>query len=276
MRRSILTTYIIVPFVAVASVIVWIGISSSTQSPQPMQSTEPAQLTRSTEPAYPFQSTEPAQLTQSAPAAYTSNSVVKLVHHGPNHPPAMNTPFDDRPRVVLFPEGPGTFLKFEGEPATDYEEDVLTYRFGIAIPGKPGIRSPREALLLVTRIGNRFLIRPHGTVSLERFASVYGNVGSVPVLPAVIFASDGKSESRPEFFNLSLVFDASTRNPAPAESTDEYPGEEHAPADRFEEVSDSVDGTYTNLKKVVAASRVMRLDPPYQAVKTVRTIETAR
>ena len=101
--------------------------------------------------------------------------------------------------------GPGTVLEFEGEPATDYEEDHLSYRFGIAIPGKLCFRTPEEALLQVTRDGNRFLIRPLGVVAPAEFASVYGNVGTVPVLPAVNFASDGKMESKPEFFNLRNI-----------------------------------------------------------------------
>ena len=274
MTRSVLTTYFFVPLVAVTFAIAWIEIKAgSTPSPQPLQSTEPAQLTQSARTAY---TPDSVVKLQSAPAAYTSDSVVKPVHHGPNHPPIVRSPVDDRSRVVLFPKGPGAVLEFEGEPATDYEEDVLTYRFGIAIPGKPGLRSPQEALLLVIRIGNRFLIRPHGTVSLERFASVYGSVGSVPVLPAVIFASDGKSESIPKFFNLSLVFDASTRDLEPSGSMKEYPEEARELSGRPEAVSDPVDVTYTGLEKVVGVSRVFRLDPPFYSAETVRTIQTAR
>lgn len=256
MKRSILTTYFFIPLVAVTFVIAWNGLSSSTPSPE--------------------HSSEPAQHTQSAAVVFNPGSVVKPVHHGPNHPPVMNRPFDDRSRVVLFPMGPGTVLEFEEEPAMDYEEDVLTYRFGVAIPGKLGIRAPEEALLQVTRDGNRFFIRPYGNVAPAEFASVYGNVGTVPVLPVVIFASDGKSESKPEFFNLTLVFDASTNYTAPSESLGGYPGEAQVPANRFEEASDSVVGRYTDLKKVVDASRVWRLDPPFPSAGTVREIQITR
>ena len=258
MSRSILTNYFFAPLLAVTFVIVWIGFSS------PVQSTPPEQ------------STEPAQHAQSVPVDFNPKSVVKLVHHGPDHPPVVSSPFDDRSRVVLFPGGPGAILEFEGEPATDYEEDLLTYRFGIAIPGKLGIRSPEEALLQITRDGNRFLILPHGNVAPSEFASVYGNTGTVPVLPAVIYASDGKSESKPEFFNLTLVYDASTRHSAPSESMGEYPGLTPDPAHRSEEVLDSEDGTYTHLIKVADESRVWRLDPPSLFTGTVRTIQTAR
>ena len=258
MSRSILTTYFFAPLLAVTFVIVWIGFAS------PMQSQPPEQ------------STEPAQHAHSVPAVFNLESVVKPVHHGPNHPPVVSSPVDDRSRVVLFPMGPGAVLEFEGEPATDHEVEVLTYRFGIAIPGKLGIRSPEEALLQITRDGNRFLIRPHGNVSPSEFASVYGNVGIVPVLPAVIYASDGKSESKPEFFNLTLVYDASTRHSAPAESMEEYPGLTPDPAHRSEGASNSVDGTYIHLTKVADGSRVWRLDPPSLFTGTVRTIQTAR
>ncbi len=272
MRRSTLNhlvlTSMLAVMVAVTFVIAGVGFSSSTPSSEQQPELSPE---HSPEPA-----TGPTLLTQSPHADFNQSSVVKPVHHGPNHPPAMNTPFDDRSRVVLFPKGPGAVLEFEGEPATDDDEDVLTYRFGIAIPGKPGIRSPREALLLVTRVGNRFMFRPYGSVSPERFASVYGNVGTVPILPAVVFASDGRSESRPEFFNLTLVYDVSTRNLIPSEPSGEYPEEAHEPYGRSEEASDSVERTKTDLNKVVGASRVLRLDPPIYAAETVGTIMTTR
>ena len=258
MKRSILTSYFFVPLLMVTFVIVWIGLSSPMPSPQPELSKETVQHA------------------QSAPAVFNPKSVVKFVHHGPNHPPVVSSPVDDRSRVVLFPGGPGAILEFEGEPATDHEEDILTYRLGIAIPGRLGIRSPEDALLQVTRDGNRFLIRPHGNVSPYEFASVYGNVGTVPVLPAVIFASDGKSESKPEFFNLTLVYDASARNSAPSESMGENPGLTPDTAHRSEGASNSVDGTYTHLTKVADESRVWRLDPPSLFTGTIRTIQTAR
>ncbi len=258
MSRSILFTYLLVPLLAATFVVVWIGFSSSTPSPQSKQSTEP--------PLH----------TQSAPATFNTTSLIRPVHHGPNHPPVLNGPVYDRSRVVLFPAGPGTDLEFEGDPASDYEEDIVTYRFGIAIPERLGIRSPEEALLCVDRYGSRFFIRPRSSVTPAEFASVYGNVGIVPVLPAVIYASDGKSESKPVLFNLTLVYDASTGNPKPPESMGRYSGEKSEFDARIEVSSDSYVDTHTNLEKVAAESRVWRLDPPSLYPRSIRSIQTAR
>ena len=258
MRRPAVFSYLYIPVLAVMFAIAWVAFSS------PMPETLPE---RQMEPARHAQSTSPVSLPE---------SVVRLVHHGPNHPPVVNSPVVDQTRVILFPDGTGTDLEFEGDPALDYEEDILTYRFGIAIPGKLGIRTPEEALLCVDRYGSRFVIRPRSTVTAAEFASVYGNVGIVPVLPVAIFASDGKSESKPVLFSLTLVYDASTGNSSPSQSMGVHPGESPASADRFEEASDSVDSAYEILKKVVDESRVWRLDPPYYFTSTIQPIDTTR
>ncbi|MYA76958.1 MAG: hypothetical protein F4014_05100 [Gemmatimonadetes bacterium] len=264
MSRSNFISYFLVPLVAVTLVVVWIGFSGSTTSPQVKQSTEPAQQA------------QPALHWKPAPAVFNAMSLVRPVHHGPNHPPVVNDPVYDRSRVVQFPAGPGTELEFEGDPASDYEKDVITYRFGIAIPGRLGIRSPEEALLCVDRYGSRFIIRPRSSVTPAEFASVYGNVGIVPVLPAVIFASDGKSEGKPVLFNLSLVYDASTGNTSHSESMGGYFEENTEPANQLERASDSFVITLADLKKVAAVSRVWRLDPPLPFSGTVRPFQTTR
>ncbi|MCY3713400.1 MAG: hypothetical protein OXH02_08945 [Gemmatimonadetes bacterium] len=264
MSRSTLVSYFLVPLLAVTFVVAWIGFSDSTTSPQVKQSTKPAQQV------------QPALHWKPAPAVFNAMSLVRPVHHGPNHPPVVNDPVYDRSRVVQFPAGPGTELEFEGDPASDYEKDVITYRFGIAIPGRLGIRSPEEALLCVDRYGSRFIIRPRSSVTPAEFASVYGNVGIVPVLPAVIFASDGKSEGKPVLFNLSLVYDASTGNTSHSESMGEHPGETSGTIDRFEAEYDSIDGAYAKLARIAAVSRVWRLDPPLPFSGTVRPFQTTR
>ena len=258
MRRRSVFSYLFVPILVATFAIAWAidGI--------PVPETLPE---RQMEPARHAQSNSPVSLPESG---------VRYVHHGPNHPPVVDGPVCSRTRVVLFPAGPGTDLKFEGDPASDYEEDIVTYRFGIAIPGRLGIRSPDEALLCVDRYGSRFVIRPRSNVTPAEFASVYGNVGIVPVLPAVIYASDGKSESKPVLFNLGLVYDESTGNSKSSESMGGSAGVYPAPADRFEEASDSVDSAYEILKKVADESRVWRLDPPAYFTSTAQPIDTTR
>ncbi len=49
MSRSILTNYILFPLIAITFVVVWIGFSGSTTSPQVKQSTEPALLALNTQ-----------------------------------------------------------------------------------------------------------------------------------------------------------------------------------------------------------------------------------
>ena len=258
MRRPSVFSYLYAPILVATFAIAW-GIDGS-----PVPETLPE---RQTEPARHAQSTSPVSLPE---------SMVRLVHHGPNHPPVVNRPVEDRARVILFPDGTGTDLEFEGDPASDYEEDILTYRFGIAIPGKLGIRSPEEALLCVDRYGSRFVIRPRSTVTSAEFASVYGNVGIVPVLPIAVFASDGKSESKPVLFSLTLVYDASTGNSSSSKTMEAPRDVSPAPADRLEKASDSVDSAYEILKKVADESRVWRLDPPAYFTSTAQPIDTTR
>ncbi|MDE2727740.1 MAG: hypothetical protein OXI19_06935, partial [Gemmatimonadota bacterium] len=88
MSRSNFISYFLVPLVAVTLVVVWIGFSGSTTSPQVKQSTEPAQQA------------QPALHWQPAPATFNTMSLVRPVHHGPNHPPVVNDPVYDRYRVV--------------------------------------------------------------------------------------------------------------------------------------------------------------------------------
>lgn len=262
--------FVLIPLIAIAITgvvaveYVWVNSADTATALQPQPSEELKE------------STLPAQHAQSAPAVFNPASVVRLAHHGPNHPPVMNSPGRDRSRVVLFPSGPGTALEFEGDPASDYEEDIVTYRFGVAIPGRLGIRAPEEALLCVDRYGSRFFIRPRSSVTPDEFASVYGNVGTVPVLPVVIYASDGKSESKPVLFNLTLVYDASFGSSSPSKSMGGHPGETSEPVERSEGASDSVRGMYAKLRKVTDVSRVWRLDPPSLWTGSVRSINPAR
>jgi len=276
MSRSNLITYVVVPLLAVTFVVAWIGFAGSTPSPQSKQSTEPAQQAQRVQHWQPAQQAQRVQHWQPAPAAFNTKYLVRPVHHGPNHPPAVNDPIDDRSRVVLFPAGPGTDLEFEADPASDYEEDVITYRFGVAIPGRLGVRSPEEALLCVDRYGSRFIIRPRSTVTAAEFASVYGNVGIVPVLPAVIYASDGKSESKPVLFNLTLVYDESTAHSESSESMGGYSGKTSDAFEKFAAESDPVEGAYAKLTRIAAESRVWRLDPPLPFSGTVRPFQTTR
>lgn len=264
MRRPVVFFYLTIPILAVTFAIAWVAYSS------PMQETLPERTMRLAEHESPAEHERPVS-TISMP-----ESGVRFVHHGPNHPPVVNGPVSSRSRVVQFPAGPGTDLKFEGDPASDYEEDIVTYRFGIAIPGRLGIRSPEEALLCVDRYGSRFHIRPRSNVTPAEFASVYGNVGIVPVLPAVIYASDGKSESKPVLFNLGLVYDESTGNPETSESMGEYLEENTEPADQLVRASDSFVITLADLEKVAAESRVWRLDPPLPFSGTGRPFQTTR
>lgn len=276
MSRSILFTYFVVPLLAVTFVVAWIGFAGSTPSPQSKQSTERAESTEPALPALPAQPTEPALHWQPEPAVLSTKSLIRPVHHGPNHPPVVNGQVCSRSRIVRFPAGPGTDLAFDRDPASDYEDDIVTYRFGIAIPGRLGVRSPEEALLCVDRYDSRFVIRPRSNVTAAEFASVYGNVGIVPVLPAVIYASDGKSESKPVIFNLALVYDESTGNSEPSESMGGYFEENTEPADQLERASDSFVITLADLEKVAAESRVWRLDPPLPFSGTVRPFQTTR
>lgn len=289
MQRSTIYSFVFVPMLAIA--VAWVKFSNPMQATQITQSTpagradevtsehRPGIITGDTGTRTGFTDLDAPGSARVSGGVATSTSfnpkfVLKAMHHGPNHPPVVNSPLNDRSRVVLFPRGPGATLEFEGEPATDHEEDNLTYRFGIAIPGKLGIQSPEEALLTVTREDNRFLIRPYGIITPAEFASVYGNVATVPVLPAAIYASDGNSESEPMFFDLSLVYDGAARFSVPAEYMGEQRRETPEPIARFEGTSDRGDEAFRSWKAVTAESRVWRFDPSARFLKTIRTIQT--
>ena len=161
----------------------------------------------------PTQATQPAQQTQLFPAG----KAVAAKDHGANHPPTFNTSVEGRGLTLLLPRGPAALLEFSGEPATDPDGDDISYRFAFAVPEMSGIQTPEEALLRITREGNRFAIQGDGDITPTQFTSVYGEYANISSLLSGIYASDGTAESDPEVFNIHLVYDGSAQFSSPAE-----------------------------------------------------------
>ena len=178
----------------------------------------------------PTQATQPAQQTQLFPAG----KAVATKDHGANHTPILNSSIKRQDLTLLLPRGPVALMDLGEEPATDPDGDDITYRFAFAVPGLSGIQTPAEALLRITREGNRFIFQPDGDISPTQFTSVYGEIAYVPTFPSAIYASDGTDESDPEVFNLHLVYDGSAQFSAPAEYIEDQRWEISTPIEMYE------------------------------------------
>ena len=242
MRRPAVFSYVLVPiFVVILAVTVSCGESSN-----PMRSTESALSARVTQTAQP------------APAGLPPVAV-EPKHHGPNHPPVVNSPRNGTV-TLLFPRGPAGRLDYSGEPATDPEGDDLSYRFSFAVPDREGIQTADEALLDITRTGNSFFFRPDGLLSPAEYASVYGNDANIPVVLSALYASDGKAESEPGVFSLNVVYDGSAQFSAPAEYVGEQRWETPRPLDWYEGTSEPVGGSFPTWTAVTGDLRNWKLD----------------
>ena len=178
----------------------------------------------------PTQATQSAQQTQLFPAG----KAVATKDHGANHTPILNSSIKRQDLTLLLPRGPAALMDLGEEPATDPDGDDITYRFAFAVPGLSGIQTPAEALLRITREGNRFIFQPDGDISPTQFTSVYGEIAYVPTFPSAIYASDGTDESDPEVFNLHLVYDGSAQFSAPAEYIEDQRWEISTPIEMYE------------------------------------------
>ena len=170
----------------------------------------------------------------SKPAVFAAGTKSAVSSHGTNHPPAFDTSPENTDLTLLLPRGPGALLRFGGEPATDPDGDEVSYRFAFNVPGLPGTQTPSEALFRITRDGNSFAIRGNGDIGPSRFAAVYGNDATIPVLLAGIYASDGTDESNPKPFNIHLVYDGSAQFSAPAEYITDQRWEIPTPIEMYE------------------------------------------
>lgn len=228
----------------------------------------------------PMRSTQPAQRAGRLPAgktlAETSENRAGSIHtgagieaksHGSNHPPVMNSPIGNASRVLLLPRGPAAVLEFSDEPGTDSDGDDLTYRFGFVVPGISGATSPEDALLNISREGNRFDILSEGVLTPAEFTSVYGNRATVPTVLSAIFASDGSAESQPKTFNLRVVYDGSAQFSAPAQ----YVGDQRWQIPDFVEVYEGTslleNGQLPGWTSVISARRNWGMDWSYPLVR---------
>ena len=178
----------------------------------------------------PTQATQPSQEALLFPAG----KAVAAKDHGANHPPTFNTSVEGRGLTLLLPRGPAALLEFSGEPATDPDGDDISYRFAFAVPEMSGIQTPAEALLRITRAGNRFAIQGDGDITPAQFTSVYGEYANISSLLSGIYASDGTTESDPEVFNIHLVYDGSAQFSTPAEYVGDQRWEVPTPIEMYE------------------------------------------
>ena len=172
----------------------------------------------------------------------------------------MNPPTFDANRVLLLPRGPPALVEFPGVPASDQDGDELTYRFHFAVFGMTGIQTPEEALLRISRDGNRFEILPDGDISPAEFIAVYGDYANISGLQSAITASDGTDESGFEVFNLDLAYDASAQFSAPARYVTDQRWEYPEPIDWYEGTTSPVGGAFPTWTAVTSGQRNWSLD----------------
>ena len=144
-------------------------------------------------------------------------------HAQANTPPAFSTISADTQLKYLFPTGAPAKLAFEGEPATDAQNDPITYRFVFNLPNlettdvvndhiKVG---PSEALFDVSTNVNPFEIEAASGATPHAFREAYGDVTSYDITVDV-YANDGTADSVPISFILEAVYDPSARFQSPA------------------------------------------------------------
>lgn len=211
-------------------------------------------------------STEDTDAAVKFPGSESSSGMVKK-SHGSNHPPVLNRPQSNGNRTLLLPRGPAAYLEFSGEPATDPDGDDLSYRFAFALSSLSGIQTPEEALLRITREGNRFGILPDGDITPAVFSAVYGGRVNIPVVQSAVYASDGTAESIPEVYSLFVVYDASAQFSAPAEYVGDQRWENPNAIDWYEGTSAPVGRAFPTWTGVTAGQRDWKLD---RAPRTIR------
>jgi len=172
----------------------------------------------------------------------------------------MNSHTADFSRVLLFPRGPAALVEFPGEPASDPDGDELTYRIAFALFGMTGLQTPEEALMRITRSGNRFEILPDGDITPAEFSAVYGDHANMSGLQSGISASDGTAESGFEVFNLNLAYDGSAQFSAPAEYASDQRWEYPDAIDWYEGAPAPIGGAFPTWTGVTAGQRNWALD----------------
>ena len=144
-------------------------------------------------------------------------------HAQANTPPAFSTISADTQLKYLFPTGAPAKLAFEGEPATDAQNDPITYRFVFNLPNlettdvvNDHIKvRPSEALFDVNTNVNPFEIEAASGATPHAFREAYGDVTSYDITVDV-YANDGTADSVPISFILEAVYDPSARFQSPA------------------------------------------------------------
>ena len=162
-------------------------------------------------------------------------------HAQANTPPAFSTISADTQLKYLFPTGAPAKLAFEGEPATDAQNDPITYRFVFNLPNLETtdvvndhiLVGPSEALFDVSQNGNAFEIEAASGATPHAFREAYGDVTSYDITVDV-YANDGTADSVPISFILEAVYDPSARFQSPASSQSHNRWEITTPFETYE------------------------------------------
>ena len=168
------------------------------------------------------------QIAKTAAAIITILAAIAVLQHSTswaqsNNAPAFSTISADTQLKYLFPTGAPAKLAFESEPATDAENDPITYRFVFTLPNlettdivndyiKVG---PSEALFDVSQNGNAFEFEAASGATPHAFREAYGDVTSYDV-PVEVYANDGTADSVRISLILEAVYDPSARFQSPA------------------------------------------------------------
>lgn len=131
-----------------------------------------------------------------------------------NRAPVIGTP-DSTTLTYMFPRGHTTRLYFTSSPATDEDNDDLTYRFVFTIPDTSTADTDdttevdaADTLLVMTLAGNTFEFEAVAGTTPKQFNDLYGEVLEYTI-PVKMYANDGTVDSKPLEFTIKIHYDAS-------------------------------------------------------------------
>ena len=166
------------------------------------------------------------QIAKTAAAIITILVAITVLQHSTgwaegNNAPVMATPSSTSLKY-LFPHGTAAERSFPSDPATDTDDDTITYRFVFTVPDTSTVDTtdtkevePSAALFSVSRSGNGFKFEGKTGTTPHEFNAPYGDTATYSV-PVKMYANDETDDSAPLSFTIAGVYDASARFPSPA------------------------------------------------------------
>ena len=141
------------------------------------------------------------QIAKTAAAIITILVAITVLQHSTgwaegNNAPVMATPSSTSLKY-LFPHGTAAERSFPSDPATDTDDDTITYRFVFTVPDTSTVGDttdttevePSDALFSVSQSENRFEFEGKTGTTPHEFNALYGETATYSV-PVKMYASE--------------------------------------------------------------------------------------